>query len=125
MAPRRKNNLKTRPVLPGFRCMRTVLVTGGTGFIGRNCLSRLLQRGFQVHAVSRRSGDRSALPNISWHQIDLNDFAQVRELVEQIRPDYLLHFAWVVEPGLFWDSSENLSCVSSSLHLLRCFAECG
>ena len=32
--------------------MRRVLITGAAGFIGRHCLAPLLDRGFEVHALS-------------------------------------------------------------------------
>ncbi len=37
--------------------MRSALVTGGTGFIGRTLCERLKSRGVQVHAVARRASD--------------------------------------------------------------------
>ena len=33
--------------------MKRVLITGARGFLGRHCLPLLLERGYEVHAVSR------------------------------------------------------------------------
>jgi len=33
--------------------MKRVLLTGAGGFIGTHCIAPLLERGYEVHAVSR------------------------------------------------------------------------
>src|ERR1051325_10936960 len=41
--------------------MRRVFITGGTGYLGRTLVSRLLERGHEVRALVRE-GSRSKLP---------------------------------------------------------------
>lgn len=103
---------------------RRVLVTGASGFIGRQCLPVLAATGYEVHAVSSRIR-RSELSGVLWHQADLFDSRQSAELVDRVRPSHLLHLAWYVEPRRFWKSSENLRWVGASLDLLRLFANAG
>lgn len=103
--------------------MKRVLLTGGSGFVGRHCLASLLAAGYHVHAVfSKRSVQFDMLPVVQWHQADLLDKLQVETLVAQVKPTHLLHLAWNVHPGKYWTDPENLSWVQASLHLLQNFA---
>lgn len=104
--------------------MKSVLLTGGTGFVGSQAAAPLLARGFEVHAVSRRPpGERSE--GVRWHRADLLDRAQVERLLDEVRPGFLLHFAWRVDHGKFWSAPENLDWVGASLFLARQFVRCG
>ena len=100
--------------------MNRVLVTGATGFIGLGCLPRLLERGYQVHAVSSRalatagspaSGGHEQRDAVEWHQADLMDAGQTAQLLESVRPTHLLHLAWSVVPGGAVPAGENLRWV--------------
>jgi nucleoside-diphosphate-sugar epimerase len=106
--------------------MKKVLLTGGSGFIGRHCIAPLRDRGFDVHAVSHaRSGDDESV-GLRWHNADLLDRRQMRQVIEEVEPTHLLHAAWYAVPGKFWASSENLKWVEASLNLLETFqATCG
>lgn len=106
--------------------MRSVLVTGATGFIGRHALAPLAARGFQIHAVGTLQQMVTAgNPAVIWHSVDLLDPLQLRELIAATRPSHLLHFAWYVEPGKFWTSAENVRWVEATLALVRAFADLG
>jgi nucleoside-diphosphate-sugar epimerase len=103
--------------------LKRVLVTGATGFIGRNALVPLLERGYEVHATyTRRPLDTAG---VVWHECDLLDASAVAALVNQTRPSQLLHFAWNVEHGKYWTSPLNLEWLAASLHLVRVFQENG
>lgn len=102
-----------------------VLVTGASGFIGRGTLTPLLDAGFQVHPVSRRTPSEPAVEGLRWEQADLLDPASPAELLARVAPTHLLHLAWYAEPGAFWNSPENLKWVEASLRLIRAFAENG
>ncbi|MCC8194472.1 MAG: NAD-dependent epimerase/dehydratase family protein, partial [Deltaproteobacteria bacterium] len=75
---------------------KKILVTGATGLIGRYALEPLRQSGFEVTACSRKSfvGAEAA-------QADLLDTKAIATLFRRLRPDYLLHFAWDVRPGIY------------------------
>jgi nucleoside-diphosphate-sugar epimerase len=98
----------------------SVLLTGARGFVGSNAIDPLLAAGHEVHAVSRLPGKRK---DVQWHSVDLLDPRAVEVLVEQIRPEMLLHFAWYAEHGLFWNATENLDWVGATLRLMQCFSE--
>lgn len=104
--------------------MKRVLVSGASGYIGRHTLRPLLERGFEVHAVSRR---RPTPPEaaVSWHEVDLLDQAATRSLLDRVRATHLLHLAWYAEHGKFWHAHENLDWVAASLGLLRSFRAAG
>jgi nucleoside-diphosphate-sugar epimerase len=101
-----------------------VLVTGGTGFIGRQTLPPLLERGHEVHAsYSREPGETRS--GLTWHHADLLDPGQVAALVTEVRPTHLLHFAWYAEHGKFWEAPENRPWVEATVHLMRQFTDAG
>lgn len=103
--------------------MKSVLVTGASGFIGRHCLPILAGRGWDVHAVSTKQRPHATTPR--WHQADLRDREQVHSLLDRVRPTHLLHLAWYVEPGRWADAPENFSWVQASLDVLVQFSEHG
>jgi nucleoside-diphosphate-sugar epimerase len=101
--------------------VRRVLVTGASGFIGRHTLPLLVERGFEVHAVSRSA--LASLPDgVHTHSANLLDSQQAMELVRKVQPTHLLHLAWEAVPGRFWHSEENFQWVASTLALIREFA---
>ena len=93
------------------------MLTGATGFVGRQALTALAEAGHEVHAVARRRGTDA--PGVSWHEADL--LAGV-EVVNEVRPEVLVHLAWYAQHGRFWTSIENLRWVEASLGLLRAFS---
>jgi len=100
---------------------KRVLLTGATGFIGRQAVASLLDRGYEVHAVTTRA-EPPAGTGASWHRADLLDPSAPRAVVEQTEPTHLLHLAWYAEPGAFWTSEANVRWLEASLRLLRAFA---
>lgn len=92
--------------------MKSVLVTGARGFIGRRCLPQLAARGFEVHAVSSTS-------------CNLLDPAAAQALIDGLRPTHLLHLAWIAHPGVFWSSRQNLDWLKASIRLVDAFYVAG
>lgn len=105
--------------------MKNVLLTGASGFIGRHCLEALLDRGFTVHAVSSKEQNNYISERMEWHHADLHNAEHVLRLMVNVRPEYLLHLAWDVTPGFYWNSMENLRWVRTSLGLLQAFIDSG
>lgn len=108
--------------------MKRVLVTGASGFIGRHCLAPLVERGYEVVAVSSKSAaelEIDALGGVRWERADLLDPAAIEPLAARIQPSHLLHLAWIVTPGKSYAAMENLSWTRTSLELVEACARHG
>lgn len=108
--------------------LKRVLVTGAGGFIGRSSIVPLMSRGFEVHAVfsdAARVSDSASLPGVHTHVADLLSERQVNDLMTQVAPSHLLHFAWIATPGVYWHSADNFRWLTSSQSLLREFRSRG
>lgn len=101
-----------------------VLVTGGSGFIGRHVLEPLVRRGFEVHSVTSREPPPRA-PRVRWHRADLLDCRGHGDLLAAADPTHLLHLAWYAEHGRFWTSTQNVRWSAATLALVQAFAERG
>jgi threonine 3-dehydrogenase len=73
----------------------TVLVTGGAGFIGAEVVRALVARGDEDVHVTSHSGNLQRLAgvidHVTMHRLDLADTAQVRALVDTVRPRAIYH----------------------------------
>lgn len=98
-----------------------LLLTGATGFIGRQVLDHL-GTAYEVHCTSRSKYRGS---DAIWHQSDLRDAAACERLISEVRPDILVHAAWTTEHGLFWESSENDRWLQAGRSLFSSFADNG
>lgn len=104
--------------------MKTVLLTGATGFIGSHCIDPLLSKGYKVFAVSSKPQASSASA-LQWIHLDLKNEKKIEEELRRLKPSHLLHLAWYAEPPHYWQSYENILWLQSSLHLLKVFLEEG
>ncbi|GAB4339004.1 MAG: NAD(P)-dependent oxidoreductase [Candidatus Abyssubacteria bacterium] len=103
--------------------MKRILITGAAGFIGMHCLPLLSEKGYEIHALDKNSCEDSS--EATWHCADLLDQRNVTNLLSEIRPTHLLHFAWFTEHGKYWSSPENMRWVQASLSLFQEFARFG
>jgi len=104
--------------------VKRILVTGASGFVGRNTLEPLRARGFEVHAAIA-PGEVLDVRDVVTHGEDLLDPHQVRRLLGDVAPSHLLHLAWCTEYGEYWEAPENLDWVAASLTLARAFLDQG
>lgn len=88
---------------------KTILITGGHGFLGKHVCSALEQHGLQIRNVSYPIYTNSAYIFHS-AECDLCEQSQVRNLFKCIQPDIVIHLAAVVggiginseKPGTFY-----------------------
>ena|SRR3990167_5290457 len=103
------------------------LITGASGFIGQACLPFLLKGHCDIIAV-HHTRERNALDiseDIHVQQLDLFDKNQRVALLEQYKPTHLLHLAWHVPPGEFWESYQNIPWLKVSVDLFQEFCQNG
>lgn len=105
--------------------VQRVLLTGGTGFIGRVVLAGLAARGHEVLAVSRRPPDGTDDGRVRWLVGDPFTPDAIAGAVCGFAPTACIHLAWYAEPGKYLHADDNLTAVSGSLSLLRLLAACG
>jgi nucleoside-diphosphate-sugar epimerase len=86
--------------------MKRILVTGGTGFVGRHAVPALEARGFEVVAPGHA-------------EMDVLDADSVSATVRRIAPTHVLHLAWIATPGVYQESPDNALWKDASIHLFR------
>jgi nucleoside-diphosphate-sugar epimerase len=104
--------------------MYKILVTGATGFVGQHALPRLKESGAEIH-LTARNRPASYSDTFRWHAVDLLDSAKRIQLLSDVRPDMLVHFAWETAPVHFWSSPSNIDWAIATLDLVRLGAERG
>ena len=95
-----------------------VLVTGGTGFVGRWAVASLRQAGHEVLVLSRKHDGHAQTV-----QGNLLKQGCAEAVVAKLRPEVILHLGWCVEHGTFWHSEENLDWVAATLRLAKAAAK--
>lgn len=101
---------------------RRVLVTGGTGFLGRAVIQNLSASGYEVHAVTHSVQPHYA--NVIWHSADLISCSDSEALISKVEPDALVALAWHMAPGNA-HAAENADWVAPSIALIKAFAASG
>lgn len=107
---------------------RRILVTGGNGFIGKYCCQSLLDQNISVLSLGLGSApivDRGSSATFQHYDIDLSDEIKVRSLLEKSRPTHVLHLAWFVDHGNFWESIRNVDSMAMTVRLFEEFERFG
>jgi len=108
----------------------SVLVTGGTGFIGAHLCQRLRAAGAEVHATSRQAQlapSSQAADGLVWHRVDLGKAEAAGALVRQLRPRVIYHLASHVAGARHRELvlSTFQANLASTVYLLEAAAEVG
>jgi nucleoside-diphosphate-sugar epimerase len=99
---------------------KNILVLGCSGEIGSRLTNVFLAAGNKVYGIRgirsckiRNINHLCSQANLLDSNLDLN--------FNGIRPEILIHTAWVTKPGVFWDSPLNLKWVSASKKIVEKF----
>jgi nucleoside-diphosphate-sugar epimerase len=100
-----------------------VLVTGGTGFVGRHIVKALENVGADVRAVVRngREADLAGSPAVSEIVPTASLFHESREWWAKAAEgvDLVIHAAWYAEPGKYLTSERNIDCLTGTLTMAQ------
>jgi len=102
--------------------MKRVLLTGASGFLGRQVIVPLLESGFEVHATSRAP---LGMSSVREHNVDLFDESAVSKLLGTVRPTHLVHLAWYTKLPDYWQSPLNEEWEAHSVQLFESFVRNG
>ncbi len=118
-----------------MKTMKTALITGVTGQDGSYLSEFLLDKGYDVHGVIRRSSvdyrERIAHleghPNFHLHYADLGDSMSIVRVVGEVRPDEIYNLAAQSHVQVSFDSPEFTADVDAVgvLRLLEAVRACG
>lgn len=103
--------------------MKKVVVTGGSGWIGKYVVHSLIQKGYEVHATYNKNNP-SHLP-CHWHKVNFSRDDEVKQFISDVQPSHLIHLAWEAVPPACYISINNYYWLKSSISLIQHFTICG
>jgi len=76
---------------------KSVLITGGAGFIGTNLIKELLRLNYSVNLILKKSSDpwriKDILNKIKTYHVDLLNRKKLTEIINSINPNFIIHLA--------------------------------
>lgn len=83
---------------------RSVLITGGAGFIGINLINKLLDLGYKnINLIVKNSTNlvrlKNVLTKINLHKVDLLEENKLQKTIQKINPSIITHLATYSEYG--------------------------
>lgn len=101
--------------------MKKVMVTGINGLIGQYISEPLKDLDFEVYGIGRRDFETD---KFNYKKRDINNSLEIKNLFEEIKPQYLIHLAWDTNKG-YLESDDNFDLLASSINMLKYFRENG
>ncbi len=98
-----------------------ILLSGGSGFIGRRIARQAVARGHEVLSFSRWPAGSGS----EWHHVQAPIDSPPWTQIERFQPEVLVHAAWEVAPGVYFESPGNPLWVDWSEAFVRGLAARG
>lgn len=102
---------------------KTVLVTGGSGFIGTVVCKQLVEAGHNVINIDRKKKD---IEGVTQYPFDIDNH-QVRGIINLVKPDTIMHLAAdhevgrsMSDPAVYYENN-----IANTINLLNCAIEAG
>lgn len=98
-----------------------ILITGGSGFIGTNCVEYFANKNFEVLNIDIKPPQNSKHKNL-WYKCDILDFDRFRNKVIEFNPNYFLHLAArtdLKENTNIEGYAANIEGVTNTIEILR------
>ena len=115
--------------------MKKALITGVTGQDGSYLAEFLIEKGYEVHGIQRRSSSLNLdrilhlidNPNFYLHHGDLTDSGSVMQIMSEVRPDEIYNLAAQSDVHFSFKSAENTADVNAlgALRLLESIRNLG
>ena len=99
-----------------------ILITGGSGFIGKKVLKRLSNRNLNILSLTRNSNIKNC-NNIRWLVTDLRNSKEYEEEIKIFKPNIFIHLAWQDIPDFSLEKS--ITNLYQSLNILQCVINSG
>ena len=105
-----------------------ILLTGASGFVGRQVMRRFVEQGHRLRVVQR--ADRPAFSQLA----DQTEVIETPDLFHADGEwwldaltgiDTVVHLAWYAEPGNYLQSELNLECLIGTIELARACLQAG
>jgi len=85
-----------------------ILITGGTGFIGKHLIIKLLEEGHNLLALTRfaqESNIENNLEKLQWIQTSLILNEECFKVLKDFKPEIIIHLAWENIPDFTFETS--------------------
>lgn len=106
--------------------MKRVLITGATGFVGANLARRLLEEGYEVHALVRESFNPWRIEEIASQlaieSVDMRDFEATSKYIDRVKPEWIFHLA--AHGAYSWQNNVGEIVATNYLSLVNLLQAC-
>jgi nucleoside-diphosphate-sugar epimerase len=103
--------------------MKLILLTGATGFVGREILSDLIKKKYRIRVVLREESRQTIDDNSNIDSIitTTDMFAESEEWWEETCKDVdtIIHAAWYVKSGKSLQSVKNIDCLIGTISMAK------